>query len=94
MLAVAAERGGLDAGRFPTRQPQPAGFADRDAAAVGGVGASTNIDSDLGMMGVGIPLAFEGLEVSIAVLVAVIDDPALALFAAIGCPTALAHRHA
>ena len=92
VLLVVHQRGALDAGRFPAREPQPSGFGHRDAAAVGGVDAGADIDRDLRMIGVGVALAGEGLEVP-EPLVAVIDHPGLAALAAIGLPATLADGH-
>src|SRR6516162_6977923 len=93
MLAIIDECGALDAGCFPTREPQLAGVGYRDAATVGGVNAGADIDGDLRMIGIGIALAGEGLEMSPPELVRIIDDPGLSALAAIGFPAALANRH-
>ena len=79
------------AGSFSAREPQPSGFADRDAAAVGGVDAGTDIDRDSRMIGVGVAFAGEGLEVPVAELVAVIDDPGFFRLAFAGLPAALTY---
>jgi hypothetical protein len=52
--------------------------------------SGADVDRDLGMTGFGVFLALEGLEVTLAELVGVVDDPGLAGFAAIGGPVALA----
>jgi hypothetical protein len=50
-------------------------------------------DSDNGVMGVGIALLSEGLEVAVALLVDVIDDPSFPRLPAGAFPGAFADRH-
>jgi hypothetical protein len=93
VLAIARERGALDAGRLAAREPPPSGLGDRDRPAVGGVDAGADINCDLAVMGVGIALLRESLEVPVAELVGVIDDPSLAVLTSVGFPGAFADGH-
>ena len=54
------------------------------------MGAGVNFDGDAGVIGVGVPLARESLDVAVAVLVDIIDDPSFLDFASGIFPTALA----
>src|SRR5262249_44936074 len=71
-------------------EPQRGGLGDGDALAVGGVGASTDGDPDDGGMGIGVTLAGERLDMALAVLVDVIDDPRLLRLPARAFPGSLA----
>src|SRR5262249_38273120 len=71
--------------------PELPGFGDGGRAGGGGVGARAAVDSDLGVVGVGVLLALEGSDVALAE-VGVIDDPGFAALAAAG-PNAFAYRH-
>jgi hypothetical protein len=57
------------------------------------MGALADIDTSLVLEGVGVFLAGKGLDAIDAVLVDVLDDPGLTLFAALCCPFPLANRH-
>jgi hypothetical protein len=93
MLPVPFQRRALDASGLAAFDPQPASLGDGDAPAVGGVDAGTDVDGGLGVVGVGVLLAGEGLDVPVAELVGIIHDPGFADFAVMGLPCALAHRH-
>jgi hypothetical protein len=55
--------------------------------AIGGVDSGSNIDRDLGVIGIGITLAGERLDVALAVLIDVIGDPGFLPLPARGSPT-------
>jgi hypothetical protein len=86
MQLVVPDRSAFDAGRLATGEPQLAGFRDGNRTAVSGVDAGTHIDCDLGVVGVGVLLAGEGLKVPVAELINIIDDPGFTGFPAPGLP--------
>ena len=59
----------------------------------GRVCAGTDVDADLLGVGVGVLLALESLDVAVAVLVEVVDDPRLLGLAAARRPFPLPNRH-
>ena len=77
MLPIGGDRRALQPGGIAAFQPQLGGLGDGDALAVGGMRAGADGDPDDGVMGVGIALLGEGLDVAVAVLVDVVDDPRL-----------------
>ena len=74
MLAVAVEGRALDPGRFAALEPELTGFGHGNRSAVGGVDACADIDGDLSVTRLGIALALEGLQVTFAELIGVVDD--------------------
>ena len=93
VLAVSLQRGALDAGRLARGEPQLTGFGHGDAAALGGVDSLGDVDGDLRVIGLGVLLARERLEVPVLELVGVVDHPGLTRFTALGFPTALTDGH-
>ena len=77
MLAIGGDRRALQASRIAALQPQLGGLGNGDALAVGGMGAGADGGSHDGVVGVGVALLREGLEMAVAVLVDVVDDPCL-----------------
>ena len=71
----------------------PIGPGDGDALAVGGMRSGADRDADQGVMGIGVALLGEGLEVAIAVLVDVVHDPRLLRLPARAFPGSLADGH-
>ena len=69
------------------------GLCDGDALRNRCVRAVADVNFDGGLIGVCFLLPLEMLVVSLAVLIDVIDDPPLLLFAVFGFPNALANRH-
>ena len=63
MLPVMFQRGALQLGRLAAFDPVPSGFRDGEAAALGGMGPGPHINRDDGVIGVGVALAGEGLDV-------------------------------
>jgi hypothetical protein len=75
MLLVLQERSALPAVSLDTLDPVIAGLGNRDALARGCVHSSLDINLDLGVILVGVLLALECLNVTVALLINVIDYP-------------------
>ena len=75
VLLVSGERRPLQPGTLAAFEPKLPGLRDGAAAALGGVDAVADIDRDDGVVRIGVALLGEGLDVPVAVLVAVIHDP-------------------
>jgi hypothetical protein len=71
----------FELGRLAGLQPQPPGLGDGDALTVGRMNAGAKLRADFALIGVGLALASEALEPSLASLVGVSDDPSRALLA-------------
>src|SRR5262249_23799619 len=93
VLLVALQRGALQAGIGGGREPELAGLRDRDAAARSGVRSGPHVDPGRVVVGVGILLAGEGLDVAVAVLIAVVNDPRLLRLSGWTDPAPSSHRH-
>jgi hypothetical protein len=89
VLSILLQCGAFESGRFTARNPAPTGFGDRDALGVGNVDATADLDADFCVVGIGVPFAREGLNVTVAFLIGVIDDPGFLLLALSGCPCSL-----
>jgi hypothetical protein len=90
MLPVGGDRRAFQAGRIAACEPQLGGPDDRGALAVGGVRSGTDGDPYDRVVGVGVALLREGLDVAVAVLVDVVDDPGLLHLAVGAFPASLA----
>jgi hypothetical protein len=77
VLPVGGDRRALEAGRVAALEPQLGGLGDGDALAVGGVRSRADGDADDGVVRVGITPLREGLDVAVAGLIDVVDDPSL-----------------
>ena len=66
MLAIGGDGRAFETGRVAACQPQLGGLRNGDALAVGGVGAGADRNGDDGVMGVGVALLGEGLDVAVA----------------------------
>ena len=92
-FSILLEGGAFELGRRAAFEPQPSGFDHHDAGAVGRMDAGFHIDRDMGVIGVGVLLAGEGLEVPRPMLIDVIGDPSLLGFAAARDPASFTNRH-
>ena len=90
VLPVGGERGALKPGGLATFEPQPSGFCDHDALAVGNVEAGAHLAGDGDLEALGVALALEALELADAGPVGVVNDPGLALGAVAVRPGAFA----
>jgi hypothetical protein len=93
MVPVIHQRRAFQIGRFRAPDPLLAGLSDRDALAPGGVRARLHVHGDGGVIGVGVALVGERLEMAAAVLIDVVDDPCRLVFVLRGLPTTFADRH-
>jgi hypothetical protein len=86
---VLIERRAFKVVAFAGLDPVFASLPDRNAVAVGGVQALAHFDVRRGIVGVGFLLAGKGLDMSLALLVNVIDDPSILRLALRVLPGAL-----
>src|SRR5262245_42635734 len=93
VLSVLPDRGALPAVRLDALDPAFRSLGNGRTLGWGCVDALVEIDFDRRVMGVGILLALECLDVAVAVLVRVIDYPGFLRLALPGRPSALAYRH-
>src|SRR5262249_33351244 len=93
VLAVLPERACFEAISLRALDPSVGGLRNGAALAWGGMDALANVHLDRSVIGVGIFLFFKGADVSITVLIDVIDNPSLPLFALARNPFSLAYRH-
>jgi len=77
-----ASRCALEAVVLAGRQPQSCCLRDGDAPPFRCVRAAPDIDTNSGVKGVSVLLPLKGLDVTLAVLIGVIDDPRCADFVA------------
>lgn len=93
VLPVLSDPRALNALRLSASDPFLCGFGDGDAFARRGVDALAHVDLDLGCSSVGVFLELISLNVTVAVLIGVIDDPGFLFLALRGCPSAFANAH-
>jgi hypothetical protein len=91
VLAVLPKRTALPAVGFDLTEPVARRVGDGDAVARRDVNALTDIDPHFGMAVHRVLLAVEGLDVTAAVLVQIIDNPRFFGLAPARLPFALAH---
>ena len=87
VLLVALQRGALEICIGCPSEPELAGLGDRGAAAVGGVDSNSDFVGGFQVVGFGVLLAREGLDVPVAVLIDIIRDPGFLAFSAWARPS-------
>src|SRR5262249_7932762 len=93
MLPILIEGGALKLGILGALQPHLASFLNRDARTVCNVRSIAHSYAGLISPGIGFLLALKRLDTINAVLIHILDDPSLALFALPRFPYTLANRH-
>src|SRR5262245_17559684 len=93
MLPILSERTTLPALRLDALDPSFGGLGYRLALGDSGVDAVTHVLPDLIVASIGVLLTLECLDVAVAILVEVVDNPSLFGFAFRCNPLALAYRH-
>ena len=84
---ILIERGALQFSIGCPGEPELAGLGDRGAAAVGGVDSNSDFVGGFQVVGFGVLLAREGLDVPVAVLIDIIRDPGFLAFSAWARPS-------
>jgi hypothetical protein len=74
---VAFQRGAFELGCFAALDPQPTGVNDHDTLTIGCVNPRRHIHANAGVVGISVPLELKRLDVPVAVLIGVIDNPGL-----------------
>jgi hypothetical protein len=94
MLPVGRHRRPFQPGGLAAFEPELGGPGDGGALAVGGMRAGADGDPDDRMMSIGVTLLGKGLDMAVAALINVVDDPRLLHLPARAFPGSLADGHA
>jgi hypothetical protein len=91
VLPIGVERCAFEVVGAARYQPKLRGLYDGDALGISGMGAAANLDAGFGVIGIGVPLAGKGLDMPIACLIDIVDDPGLPQLAFGGFPNSFAN---